>query len=136
MDYRKCNVYELSPERVGTFDVVYCGSLLMHLFNPIQACINIRSVTKDFAIVESGGLDQPEYKDLEKRYPSSPLMNFACRKYEQPLGEHHVYWHFSKQALCDMLLYAGFRTVEPQEQFMMTGPLGGKVYATPIIARV
>lgn len=134
--YRKCNVYELSPQAVGTFDVVYCGSLLMHLFNPLQALINIRSVTRELAVVETGGLEPSEYPGLEARYPDSPLVNFGCRKYESPLGEHHVYWHFSKQALCDMLLYAGFRTVEPQPQFLMTGPLGGRVYATPVVARV
>jgi tRNA (mo5U34)-methyltransferase len=134
--YKQCNVYDLSPRTVGTFDFVYCGSLMMHLFNPLQAMINIRSVTREMAIVESGGLDPSEYAEIETQYPDSPLVNFACRKYEELLGEHHVYWHFSTRALCDMLLYAGFARVAPQEQFLMTGPLGGKVIATPIHAFV
>jgi tRNA (mo5U34)-methyltransferase len=30
-----CNVYDLSPETVGSFDVVFCGALLLHLHNPL-----------------------------------------------------------------------------------------------------
>jgi 2-polyprenyl-3-methyl-5-hydroxy-6-metoxy-1,4-benzoquinol methylase len=38
------NVYDLSPERLGTFDVVVCGSLMLHLRDPIWALEAIRSV--------------------------------------------------------------------------------------------
>jgi tRNA (mo5U34)-methyltransferase len=38
------SVYELSPERLGTFDVVVCGSLLLHLRDPIRALEAIRGV--------------------------------------------------------------------------------------------
>jgi tRNA (mo5U34)-methyltransferase len=38
------NIYDLSPERVGTFDVVVCGSLLLHLRDPVRATEAIRSV--------------------------------------------------------------------------------------------
>src|SRR3954447_9523899 len=31
------SVYDLAPERVGTFDVVVCGSLLLHLRDPVGA---------------------------------------------------------------------------------------------------
>ncbi len=37
-------VYDLSPERLGTFDVVVCGSLLLHLRDPLRALEAIRSV--------------------------------------------------------------------------------------------
>jgi 2-polyprenyl-3-methyl-5-hydroxy-6-metoxy-1,4-benzoquinol methylase len=37
VDYRICSVYDLSPERVSTHDVVFCGSMLMHLFAPLLA---------------------------------------------------------------------------------------------------
>jgi tRNA (mo5U34)-methyltransferase len=39
------NVYDLSPERLGQFDVVVCGSLLLHLESPFRALDAIRSVT-------------------------------------------------------------------------------------------
>lgn len=38
------NIYNLSPERVGTFDVVVCGSLLLHLRDPMRALAAVRSV--------------------------------------------------------------------------------------------
>ena len=38
------SVYDLDPELVGTFDVVVCGSLLLHLRDPFRALEAIRSV--------------------------------------------------------------------------------------------
>jgi len=38
------SAYELSPETVGRFDVVVCGSLLLHLREPLRALEAIRSV--------------------------------------------------------------------------------------------
>ncbi len=38
------NVYDLSPERVGRFDFVICGSVLLHLRDPLRALESIRSV--------------------------------------------------------------------------------------------
>lgn len=38
------SVYDLSPERMGSFDVVTCGSLLLHLRDPLRALTAIRSV--------------------------------------------------------------------------------------------
>ena len=38
------SVYDLSPERLGRFDVVVCGSLLLHLRDPLRGLAAIRSV--------------------------------------------------------------------------------------------
>jgi tRNA (mo5U34)-methyltransferase len=38
------SVYDLSPETVGTFDVVVVGSLLLHLRDPLRALEAVRSV--------------------------------------------------------------------------------------------
>jgi tRNA (mo5U34)-methyltransferase len=40
------NVYDLSPEVVGEFDVVVCGSLLLHLRDPLRAVSAIHSVCR------------------------------------------------------------------------------------------
>lgn len=37
VEYRICSVYDLSPEAPGLFDIVFCGSLLVHLQNPLSA---------------------------------------------------------------------------------------------------
>lgn len=45
VEKHEISVYDLSPERLGEFDVVVCGSLLLHLKNPVAALEAIRSVT-------------------------------------------------------------------------------------------
>lgn len=44
VERRIINVYELSPEELGTFDVVVCGSLMLHLRDPVRGLEAIRSV--------------------------------------------------------------------------------------------
>lgn len=41
------NVYDLSAESIGEFDVVVCGSLLLHLRDPLRALAAIRSVCRE-----------------------------------------------------------------------------------------
>ena len=48
------NVYDLSPERVGTFDVVVCGSILTHLRDPILALERMRSVCSGVLLATEG----------------------------------------------------------------------------------
>jgi tRNA (mo5U34)-methyltransferase len=43
---KQVSVYDLSPETVGEFDVVVCGSLLLHLRDPLRALAAIRSVCR------------------------------------------------------------------------------------------
>jgi SAM-dependent methyltransferase len=40
------SVYDLSPQRAGEFDVVVCGSLLLHLRDPLRALAAIASVCR------------------------------------------------------------------------------------------
>jgi tRNA (mo5U34)-methyltransferase len=48
------NVYDLSPDELGRFDVVVCGSLLLHLRDPVRALEAIRTVcTGSFLSVEA-----------------------------------------------------------------------------------
>lgn len=42
------NVYDLSPDRVGVFDFVMCGTLLLHLRDPFRALEAIRTVCKGY----------------------------------------------------------------------------------------
>ena len=44
-------IYDISPETVGMYDLVFCGSLLLHLTDPIQALWRLRSVTRELAII-------------------------------------------------------------------------------------
>ena len=46
VERRFVNIYDLHPREVGTFDVVVCGSLLLHLRDPFRALAAIRSVCR------------------------------------------------------------------------------------------
>jgi tRNA (mo5U34)-methyltransferase len=62
------NAYHLDPEELGTFDVVVCGSLMVHLRDPVRALEAIRSVCRGwFMSVESVSLG------LSLRFPRRPL---------------------------------------------------------------
>jgi len=43
----ECSIYDLSIETVGEFDVVVCGSLLLHLRDPIRALEAVRGVCRE-----------------------------------------------------------------------------------------
>lgn len=61
------SAYDLSPEVVGTFDVVVCGSLMLHLREPIRALEAIRSVC-DGCFVSAESIDL----ELSVRHPRLP----------------------------------------------------------------
>lgn len=46
VDWRAISIYDLNPESLGHFDVVVCGSLLLHLRDPIRALEAVRTVTQ------------------------------------------------------------------------------------------
>jgi tRNA (mo5U34)-methyltransferase len=135
VDYVGCSVYNLSPETMGTFDVVFCGSLLLHLHNPLRALINIRSVTREMAVIESYAL--PADDPVEQMFPDQPYMLFGVLAWEdgKPGAQNH-YWRFTTKALCDMLIYAGFASVEPQGKMTLSGPRGNSIPITAVVARV
>lgn len=45
------SVYDLDPEEHGLFDVVYLGSLLLHLRDPVRALERVRSVCSGSAVI-------------------------------------------------------------------------------------
>ncbi|MBN1888136.1 MAG: hypothetical protein JW850_09105 [Thermoflexales bacterium] len=45
------SVYDMSPETVGMYDLVFCGSMLLHLTDPIKALWQIQRVTREVAII-------------------------------------------------------------------------------------
>jgi tRNA (mo5U34)-methyltransferase len=44
------SVYHLDPDAIGTFDVVVCGSLLLHLRDPVRALEAIRRVCRGWLL--------------------------------------------------------------------------------------
>ena len=46
VERRPLSVYDLDPADVGTFDVVVCGTLLLHLRDPLRALEAVRTVCR------------------------------------------------------------------------------------------
>ena len=106
------SVYDLSPEKVGTFDVVFCGDVLLHLFNPLLALVNIFSVTREMAVIFTT-VDE----EIDWLMPHKPWLSFGNRRFERELGVSNTYWLFSTTALREMMAYAGFAVTVPQPRF-------------------
>ena len=68
------SVYELDPEQDGTFDLVYLGSLLVHLRDPVRALERIRLVCRGTLVVVDG-IDLP----LSLMLPRLPVARFDGR---------------------------------------------------------
>ncbi len=45
------SIYDVSPETVGMHDLVFCGSLLIHLTDPARALWQLQRVTRETAII-------------------------------------------------------------------------------------
>jgi tRNA (mo5U34)-methyltransferase len=48
VEWRPISIYDLSPSTVGMFDVITCGTLLLHLRDPIRALEAVRSVCSGY----------------------------------------------------------------------------------------
>ena len=48
VEWRPLSVYDLDPAVIGTFDVITCGTLLLHLRDPIRALEAVRSVCSGY----------------------------------------------------------------------------------------
>ncbi|MGI8751479.1 MAG: class I SAM-dependent methyltransferase [Acidimicrobiales bacterium] len=48
VEWKALSIYDLDPAEIGTFDVVVCGSLLLHLRDPLRALEAVRGVTGQY----------------------------------------------------------------------------------------
>lgn len=53
VEFRRLNVYELSPRTVGQFDITLALGLLYHLKHPILALEHLYQVTRELLVIES-----------------------------------------------------------------------------------
>ena len=94
------DVMDLSPERVGTFDVVFLLGVLYHLRHPLLALERVASVTRDLLIVETVidmvGVRRPAVAFYPERELNDDPTNW---------------WAPNVPAMHGMLRAAGFRKV-------------------------
>jgi tRNA (mo5U34)-methyltransferase len=107
-----CSVYDLDPDAHGSFDVVYVGSLLVHLRDPVRALERARAVCRDDGVlVLVEGFDLL----LTLRCPRAPVARFdgAGRPW---------WWYANPPALAGIVAAAGFELVsEPRRLYIPPG---------------
>ncbi len=104
-----CNIYDISPERLGTFDYVFISDVLLHLRSPMLALDNIARVTRGTAAIVDV---------FDARLPGR-LMEY------QGGVVHNTWWAMGRDALEQMIVDAGFSTVKKYSEFL-TGYRGQK----------
>ena len=111
VDYRQIDMYKLTPERVGRFDIVLFMGVLYHLKHPLLALERICALTTDMAAVDSFIL-QEEHR-VDQIAGSRAVMEF----YEtNEMGSQTDNW-VGPNLPCLMALCrtAGFARVELQK---------------------
>jgi len=93
------SIYDLSPERLGEFDVVVCGSLLLHLRDPFRGLDAIRGVCRS----ELMSCEQVDV-GLSVRHPRRPVLT--------AFGDIGKWLIPNAQAHFKMLEIAGFDVIE------------------------
>ena len=103
------SVYELTPEQLGSFDLVFCGSVLIHLRDQLLALERIASVVKP------GGtfISAEEYDRMASLFP------WSVARYRADHPAAVVFWRPSKRAWRRMLWTAGFDRVEQRGTFVL-----------------
>jgi tRNA (mo5U34)-methyltransferase len=107
-----CNIYDADPADLGTFDLVICGMVLIHLRDQLLALERIaRLCTGTFISAE-----EPD--------PLLEVLPFAASRYRADRESAVVYWTPNRRAWRAMLHTAGFDTVTEQARFRMPSRTG------------
>jgi tRNA (mo5U34)-methyltransferase len=122
VEYRTMNVYDVSPEEIGTFDIIFFLGVLYHLRDPILVLDRLWSVANPGATiwVESHTIDRG-FVDLESK-GFVPLLAMAPEIKDVPIaqfypedllsGDRSNWWGPNQACLEEMVKAAGFEPVQ------------------------
>jgi tRNA (mo5U34)-methyltransferase len=109
------SIYHATPEEIGTFDLVFCGSVLIHLRDQLLALERIANLcTGTFISAE-------EYDKLANLVP------FPVSRYHADRDKAVVFWLPSIKTWKRMLSTAGFDRVEQYSRFKVVAREGWSV---------
>lgn len=104
------SVYEVQRDDVGEFDLIFVGSLLIHLQNPVRALEALRTVCRGTLIVMDG-IDLL----LSLVFPRRPVATLHAQG-------RPWWWYCNQAGLRRLLEAAGFELTEgPRRMFMPPG---------------
>jgi tRNA (mo5U34)-methyltransferase len=107
VDYRILDMYELTPERVGLFDIVLFMGVLYHLKHPLLALERVCALSTDLAVVESFILRPEQLPGMDGR---RAILEFY--ETSEMGGQTDNWFGPSLPALLGMCRVAGFARVE------------------------
>ncbi|MDQ6797967.1 MAG: class I SAM-dependent methyltransferase [Actinomycetota bacterium] len=121
--YVKKDLYTLD-ESFGQFDLVVCGSVLMHLHDLFGAVNALRRVCRGRAIISTAVM-------AESPTEARPLCEFVAAKATDG-GDYWAYWSVTASALSRICTTAGFTGVENLEHYTLEAEDGaGYEYGVP-----
>lgn len=106
-----CSIYDATPERLGSFDLVFCGSVLIHLRDQLLALERIAALCHGTFI------------SAEEFNRAAGLVPFAVSRYRADRDASVVFWQPSVRTWKAMLATAGFDTVSEHGRFTMRSTL-------------
>jgi tRNA (mo5U34)-methyltransferase len=110
-----CSIYEALPEDLGQFDLVFCGSVLIHLRDQLLALERIANLCRG-TFISAEEYDRP-----------SGLLPFPVSRYRTDRDSAVVFWQPSVRTWKRMLWSAGFDRVEQKGRFKMSSKDGWAV---------
>jgi tRNA (mo5U34)-methyltransferase len=111
------DLYDLTPERVGTFDVVLMLGVLYHLEDPILALRRVAGLTKELLVLETLVDLTWSRRPAAAFYPKGELG-----------GDDSNWWGPNPAAVIGMLAAAGFRDARHVGTRSLTSKLGHLAY--------
>jgi tRNA (mo5U34)-methyltransferase len=109
------SIYEATPDSLGgTFDVVFCGSVLIHLRDPMLALERMAALCHGRLILA---------EEYSRRFALLPFRNLVEFRGESP---SMVWWRPSPRAWLSMVAVAGFEDPQIRGRFSIPFREGGK----------
>lgn len=108
VEWRPLSVYDLDPAVIGTFDVITCGTLLLHLRDPIRALEAVRSVCSGY-FLSSEQLEL--WLSILHRW--RPIFRFNGS------GEACQWWLANESGHWQMLYAAGFEIAQASKTYVV-----------------
>jgi tRNA (mo5U34)-methyltransferase len=105
------SIYDVSPETLGLFDVVFFFGVIYHLRHPLLALDKLSAVCTGSIFIESAVIDDySAYRGMGQGYEGHMVMEFYP---DDQFGMNHTnWWSPTTQCLGHMVRAAGFKDIQ------------------------
>ncbi|MBI4464164.1 MAG: DUF1698 domain-containing protein [Acidobacteria bacterium] len=126
VEYRECDVLDISPDKIGVFDLVLFLGVLYHMRHPLLSLERVFSVTQNLLILET---------EVDNVWSRRPVMTFYPGS--ELADEPSNWWGPNPSAVQAMLKDVGFRQVELMDKGSLGYRIGRAIkhkikYRTPV----